>query len=295
MKPRIQILVAAALFSTAGAAIKMTALSGWQVAAFRSGIAALVMAVLLPEARKRWNARTLLVGAAYAATLTLFVLSNKLTTSANATFLQSAAPLYLLILGPWLLKEPLKKTDLLWMCLFAAGLVLVLQERAVASATATDPVTGNILATVSGVAYALMLCGLRWLGRGGHGSGLNAAVAGNCMVFLVCLPKALSEGEINASTQDWQVVAWLGIVQIALAYYLLARGVEHVPALETSLLMLLEPAVNPIWSMLIHGEKPGLYALAGGAIILGSTFAVLLSGREPAASRPPRILDSTPT
>ncbi len=291
MKARIQILLAAALFSTGGAAVKMTSLTGWQVAAFRSGVAAIVMALLLPETRKGWNRRTLLVAAAYAATLTLFVLSNKLTTSANATFLQSTSPLYLLILGPWLLKEPLKKTDLLWMGLLAGGLVLVLREQAVASATATDPVTGNILAIASGLTYALMICGLRWLSRKGNGSGLNAAVAGNLMVFLVCLPKVWSESESYGTARDWAVIAWLGVIQIALAYYLLTRGVEHVPALETSLLILMEPALNPIWSMLIHGEKPGPFALAGGVVILGATFAILLSGREPAESLPPRLLD----
>jgi len=202
MKSRIQILAAAALFSTGGAAIKMTSLTGWQVAAFRSGVAAIIMALLLPETRKRWDGRTLLVAAAYAATLILFVLANKFTTSANAIFLQSTSPLYLLFLGPWLLKEPLRKTDLLWMGLFAVGLVLVLQEKAVASITATDPVTGNILAIASGLTYALMICGLRWLTRRGEGSGLDAAVAGNRLESL----KGNRAGQFSVRINDqWRV------------------------------------------------------------------------------------------
>ncbi len=294
MTARLQILFAAVLFSTAGTAIKMTALTGWQVAAFRSGVAALLMILLLPRARRHWTWRTFLVGISYALTLTLFALANKLTTSASAIFLQSTAPLYLLFLAPLLLKEPLKKTDFLWMGLFACGLALVLQAPTRASGIATNPALGNALALASAVFYALMLCGIRWLGRSAEGAGITAAAAGNAIVFVACLPMVFAEGPIRSSYRDWEIIAWLGIFQIGIAYFLLAKGMSHVPAFETSLLMLLEPALSPIWSLLIHGEKPVLSVLGGGAIILGSTLAVLLSGREPATTRRPSILDSTP-
>ena len=90
--PRLQLLATAVLFSTGGAAIKASALSTWQVASFRSGIAALVLLVALPSARRFWTRRSLLVGLAYAATTILYVAANKLTTAANAIFLQSTAP-----------------------------------------------------------------------------------------------------------------------------------------------------------------------------------------------------------
>src|SRR5205085_4944172 len=96
---RLRILGAAALFSTGGAAIKACALTGWQVACFRSGIGALAILAMAPESRRGWTWRTPLVGLAYAATVVLFVVANKLTTSANTIYLQSTAPLYLLLLG----------------------------------------------------------------------------------------------------------------------------------------------------------------------------------------------------
>ena len=73
------------------------------------GIAALTLLVCLPAARRGWSWRAAVVGAAYAATLVLFVLANRLTTAANTIFLQSTAPLYLLLLGPWLLHEPVRR------------------------------------------------------------------------------------------------------------------------------------------------------------------------------------------
>ena len=100
--PRLQLLAAAVLFSTGGAAIKATTLTAWQVASFRSGVAALAVLLLVPAARRGFSPKVFLVSIAYAATMVLFVASNKATTAANAIFLQSAAPLYVLLLAPWL-------------------------------------------------------------------------------------------------------------------------------------------------------------------------------------------------
>jgi drug/metabolite transporter (DMT)-like permease len=108
---RFRLVLAAALFSTGGAIIKSTALTGWQVASFRSGIAALTLLALLPAARRGWTWRTLVVAVAYALTLVLFVVANKLTTSANTIFLQSTSPLYILVLSPLLLREAVRPRD----------------------------------------------------------------------------------------------------------------------------------------------------------------------------------------
>ena len=64
---RLALIAAATLFSTGGAAIKATSLTGWQVASFRSAVAAVALALFLPGARARWTRGTMLVGAAYAA------------------------------------------------------------------------------------------------------------------------------------------------------------------------------------------------------------------------------------
>ena len=53
----------------------------------------------------------------------------------------------------------------------------------------------------------------------------------------------------------------------------MAKGVARLPALEVSVLLLVEPALNPIWTWLVHGEVPGTPAIAGGALVLGATVA----------------------
>jgi drug/metabolite transporter, DME family len=271
---RLQVLGAALLFSTGGAAIKATELSAWQVAGFRSAVAAVAIFLLVPAARRGWTWHVLPVGVAYAATLTLFVTANKLTTSANAIFLQSTAPLYMLALGPLLLREHVRRRDLLLMAPVALGLLLFfVGAEPPATQTATNPALGNVLATTSGVTWALTLVGLRWLGNraGGEGSALPTVVAGNVIAFLACAPAAFPV-PATAGAGDWLGVAYLGVFQIGAAYLLLTAGLRHVPALEASVLLLLEPALNPVWSWLVHGETPGPWSIAGGALILGATI-----------------------
>ena len=273
---RLGILGAAVLFSTGGAAIKACALTGWQVAGFRTGVAALTLALLVPAARRGWTAKTLLVGLSFAATMVLFALGNKLTTAANTIFLQSTAPLYVLVLSPFVLGERARPRDLAFMAVIGLGLALFFVDVEPAQRSAPDPFLGNVLGASAGVTWALTLLGLRWLEKPDPehpdrrtGGGMAAVVAGNGIAFLVCLPFALP---VESSTPtDWAVVLYLGIVQIALAYILLTYGVRRVPALETSLLILLEPTLSPLWAWLLQGETPSLLALVGGAVILAAS------------------------
>lgn len=234
---------------------------------------------LIPAARRGWTWRTLVVGCAYAATLILFVQATKLTTAANAIFLQSTAPLYLLLLGPWLLKEKVRRADLWLMLLVGVGVTLFFVGRQAPLRTAPDPVTGNVLAVISGAAWALTLAGLRWLGHHGGGGdpGMATVAVGNALAFLVCLPKALP---VTFSLHDTVVIGYLGVFQIGLAYLFLTRGVRRISALECSLLLLAEPALNPVWAALVHGERPGFLNVVGGVLILAASLGRALRRRE---------------
>jgi drug/metabolite transporter (DMT)-like permease len=270
--PRLKILTAALLFSTGGMAVKSCQLTDWQVASFRCGLAAVVMWGLLPAARRRWSWRIVAVGAAYAGTLTLYVLANKATTAANAIFLQSTAPLYLLLLGPLVLGERTRGRDLLVMVAMAAGLMLLLGGGTEASVTAPAPMRGNILGALAGICWALTILGLRWLervppeGRSAAGAAVTAVVAGNVIAFLVPLPWALPVTAARPADGFW--VIFLGVLQVALPYAILTSAMREVPAFEAGLLLLAEPVFNPVWAYLVHGEEPRGTALLGGALIL---------------------------
>jgi drug/metabolite transporter (DMT)-like permease len=134
--------------------------------------------------------------------------------------------------------------------------------------------------------------GLRWMGRhepavlrelkpdtgavplpapAAPGSAAPAVVIGNLIAFGIGLPLALPV--LAARPLDWAIITGLGTIQIGVAYVFLTAGMRHVRALEASMLLLLEPVLNPVWSWLIHGEKPRAWSILGGAIILGGTLA----------------------
>jgi len=269
---RLRVLAAAALFSSGGAAIKAVHLTAWQVASFRSGVATLAFLLLLPETRRRPTPRVLGVGAVYAATMILFVQANKLTTAASAIFPQATAPLWVVLLSPWLLGERIRMRDVVYMLVLAAGLACFFIGIDPVSATAPNPFLGNVLASLSGLTWAFTIMGLRALGRNsakGERWGPASALWGSIFACLGCLPMALPVGP--STPQDWLIVAYLGLFQIALAYVFLIRGIERISAVEASLLLLLEPVLNPIWAWIVHGEKPGAWSLTGGAILLLAT------------------------
>ena len=276
MRARFGILTAAILFSTGGAAIKATHLTGWQVAAFRSAVAAVAVIAMLPAARRGFSRLSAIVGIAYAATMILFVLANKLTTAASTIFLQATAPIYLVLLGPWLLKEPIRRREVVFMLSLGAGLALFFVGREAGSATAPDPFKGNILAALSGVCWAFAVTGLRFMNKSGAhaGGAATAVVLGNVFAFAICLPMALPMASIRPV--DAGIVTFLGVFQIGLAYVLLNYGLRHVGALEASLLLLAEPVLNPLWAWLVHGEQPSSWTLAGGAIIVAATIGKTL-------------------
>ncbi len=285
-RARLLVLAAAVLFSTGGAGIKAETFSAAQVSSFRSGIAAVALLFWL-RGRVRWSAPAVAIGTVHAATLTLFVAATKLTTAANAIFLQSTAPLYVLVASPLLLREPFRRRDLAYVAALAAGLVLCLAGQADPAGTAPSPATGNLFAFASSLTWAAVLMSLRAVQRHGGppGVGLSAVVIGNALACVTALPWAWPPPV--APAVDWLTIASLGLFQVALAYVCLTRAMQQLGALDVSLLLLIEPVLNPCWTWLVRGEVPGAATVAGGAAIIVAIAArAILDGgpRTPTAA-----------
>ena len=56
-----------------------------------------------------------------------------------------------------------------------------------------------------------------------------------------------------------------------MGYVLLLWALRRVGALEATLLLFIEPVLNPLWTWLVHGERPGAWSLAGGVVVLAAT------------------------
>ena len=128
-------------------------------------------------------------------------------------------------------------------------------------------------------------CRGRWAERheAHRGIGVSAVISGNLLAAAVSLPFALPLPQ--ASAGEWATIVYLGVFQIGLAYVFLTSAMRHLPALEVSLLLLLEPVLNPAWTWLVRGERPGTWTIVGGAVIVIATaIKTIYDARVPIAS-----------
>jgi drug/metabolite transporter, DME family len=275
-------LVTAALFASGGALIKLCEFPSLQRAGLRAAIAALTVFALLPEARRWPSARMAWIAPAYFGATVLFVVANSLTTAANAIFLQSAAPLWIVLLGPWLIGERPQRGDLVTLLGVSTGMALFFLAPTATQRTAPDPRLGDWIAVVSGVSYALLLLGMRWLARTDAAAPCAAVAWGNvftCPLALALMP-AFGQSWSNGTPRDWLTIAVLGVFQVGLAYALLVRAIPQVAALRVALIMMVEPVLNTLVAFLVHGEVPHWLAASGGVVILATIAGTSLLQRR---------------
>ena len=192
-----------------------------------------------------------------------FVTATKLTTAANAIFLQYTGPAYVLLLSPFLLDEPFRPIDALCVALSLAGMSLFFVDKLEAGQLA-----GNLIATVSGVFFALTVLLIRRDAKTGSGDAIPSTTLGNVLAAIGTAPFAADL--LHVSAVGALVLLYLGVMQLGVSYWMFARGVRQVPAAEASLISMLEPVCNPLWVLLGTGERPGPWSVAGGAIVLGA-------------------------
>lgn len=269
--PLLLVLGAAILWSTGGLFIKATSLSAFELSFGRSLLAAITIAIVTRHEGFGLNGVSAIAAVLYAALLILFVLATKLTTAANAIFLQYTAPVYVLILEPIFYKEKFRKRDLVTVAVCVAGMSLFFVGK-----LRPQDLEGNLVALASGVCFALYFLLLRH-SKARDVNRASSAIYGNLIAVLVCAPAFFGAVRRGISTKDFACIAYLGIIQIGVAYILftsaMARGLR---SLDASIVGYIEPVLNPIWVFLLLGERPAGWAIIGGAIIIASVISHIL-------------------
>jgi len=268
------LLVAAAalLWSTGGLGIKAVTEPALKVTFYRSLFAAIALMLFLPRdawATRRWSSTAAFVGSiiSYAACLTTFVVATKWTTAANAIFLQYAGAIWVLLFSPLVVHEPLRARDGVAIGVALGGMALFFVGR-----FETRGMAGNAMALLSSVFFAALILLL----RREHRASRATVTWGNVLTALAVLPFIASN--LRLSLMSLGVLLFLGAFQIALAYFLFTRGLEYVTATQASLTGMLEPIANPIWVLLLIGERPSPFAIAGAVVVLMAIAWHTLSG-----------------
>jgi drug/metabolite transporter (DMT)-like permease len=218
----------------------------------------------------------------YAACTVTFCAATKLTTAANAILLQYTAPVWVALFGAWFLGERTTRADWFTIAAVLAGMALFFADN-----LELANVLGNSLAVLSGLSFAGMTIALR---RQKDTSASESIILGNLLAFAIGLPWIIGAPALTPG--GWLALGLLGTVQLGVAYWLYARAIKHVTALEAVLIPVIEPILNPLWVLLATGEKPSRLALVGGVIVLIAitlrAVASVRAGRvAPPASAPP--------
>ncbi len=253
------LISAAVVWSFGGLLIKLVSLGPLATAGARSAIAAVVIWGFARGERIRFTGNLVMGAVAYAGTVSLFVAATKMTTAANAILLQYTAPVWVALLTPWLLKEKIRAVDWWTIAVVLAGMTFFFLGR-----LSTDGTIGNLLAITSGFFFALTVVFLR---RDHAGSPLQIVLFGNIVTAFIGIPALASETFAGA---DLLWLLLLGVGQLGIGYILFVRGVRRVPAIESALIPILEPILNPFWVAILQGETPTSYAVLGGAVVVGA-------------------------
>ncbi len=266
--PVVLVVIAVLLWSTGGMFIKLaTNLDAYQVTFFRSLLAGLTVLIITRKNGLRINGFGVVASIIYATLLFLFVWATKHTTAANAIFLQYTAPIYILVLAPFVISEKFHLRDLVTVVFCIAGMSLFF----VGDLTIGD-YQGNIAALGSGIFLGLYIMLLRHP----KAVGMNPVITviyGNFLLALLTFPSGITAIPVMQLT-DILAVAFLGIIQIGIAYILFIKGVTGgTRPLDASIIGFIEPLLNPVWVFLFIGERPSNWAILGGAIIITTVIA----------------------
>ena len=268
-----QMLACATLWSMGGIFIKLIPWHGIVIAGLRSLVAGITIYVCMciMDVKYVVNKKTLLAGLFSALTYICFVCANKLTTAANAIVLQFTSPVFIILYSAMLFKKPVRRQDLTVVCFTLVGIALFFLDQ-----LAPGYILGNIMSIVAGMFMAGMFVSVGVLEEEQRFSGV---LNGQIITFLACIPFIFTtRPEMTSVTVSSLLI--LGVFQLGIAYVFYVKSSRYCPPLACCLLGALEPLLSPIWVLIFVGEKPGVFALIGGIIVVVSITVWCIFGQE---------------
>ena len=269
----IEMLICATLWSIAGIFMKLLPWNGFAVAGLRSLIAGLTIAayILIRGKRIIINRRTLVTGVFTACVYTCFAVANKLTTAANAIVLQFTSPVFIVIFSALILKKRIRRSDALVVSFTLIGIALFFFDQ-----LRPGYILGNFVAIAAGMFMAGMFMAVGELEGEQRFSGI---LIGQSLTFLVGLPFVIATRPEFTAVTTLSILI-LGVFQLGISYILYVESSKYCPPLACSLLGAAEPLLNPVWVLIFDGERPGVFALIGGVIVVVSITIWCVFGQE---------------
>jgi drug/metabolite transporter (DMT)-like permease len=241
---------------------------------------------LVVAARRDWKAlfadrgttiRLVVCGLALAANLVSYFIAIRQTGVAVAIFLSYLAPLYVAFIAPHLEGGRTEGAVYAALGVGLAGMALILVPGLTGESVKLTPY-GLFFAVFAGVMYTVYLIGGKQLRRRNvHATTIVFAMA--LLAAVVLLPLGLLQSTAAEFTvRNFAIAAFLGIVCTALTFSLVMDGMHFIKVQHSAIMGYVEPVSAPVYALLILGQVPSLWTIAGGALIIGAGVIVVRYG-----------------
>lgn len=256
----LYIVFAAIFWSFGGLLGKLIPWSGLSIAALRGIFAAITIALYRRSFSFKLNKAILLAGLSLTLTTILFMIANKMTSSANAIVLQYTSPVFIILLTLIIDKQKPKKRDIFAIFGVLLGICLFFFDQ-----FKNGQYLGDLIALASGLSFA----GVFFANKLPNASPIDATYIGNLLSFII-LPFVLFDMsfQLNQNPTIWMYIIFMGVFQLGFGYIFFSLGIKQSSATSSSIIATLEPILNPLWVFIFLGEKPSILALIGGMIVL---------------------------
>jgi drug/metabolite transporter, DME family len=274
----IALLIAASvMWSLSGVAVKVVRVDSIAFAFWRSAGAALAMLPLAPFASgKLPRPRMLLLSVAlYTAVVTLLITAMTGSSAGTGILLQYTGPIFCAMFAWAFFRRRISRRTMLALAVGVVGILVIVFAG-------TYDARVIAIGVLSGVAFGGLILVLQRIESAGNVNTFAVILLNNVGCTLLLLPSCWGRGVLQMESWKLLLILATGVVQLAIPYVLFQLGLRRVGPVEASLLILLEPVLNPVWAWLAVGERPDAATFVGGAAILA---AMVLEATKP----PPNV------
>lgn len=278
VKYKIQFVLSMIIFGTTGLIVRYIDLSSSETALLSSSIGCLflvfvffMMKKTIPWKLVKLNVYILLFsGIALGGNWIFLYQAYDHTTLTNATLGYYFAPVFVMILSPFILKEQLPVKKIICIGIAIIGMLMIVGNGV--SASGTEDLLGIFFGLLAAACYAaLMLLNkfIRLMGK------LEITIIQLGITALLLLPYVfLTEGfgVFGVSRSSVPFIIILGIVNTGIGFWLFFSGMEKLKGQSIAMLSYVDPFVAILISAVILREHMTLVQILGGALLLGSTF-----------------------
>ena len=268
------VFFAGIFWSTQGLAVRLIEdANAWQILYYRSMALIVFLAIVIFAKHGRRSVTALVAtgkggilgGLSLVFAYAAGIFAMQQTSIASAVILFSTAPFFAAILGLVLLSESVRRTT--WLAVAVAFIGILIMQGAHFSGS---HLSGNLFATCSAFGFALFTIILRWKKQNDM---IPTVLLSGIFTTIICAVIISATGAgFQISNSDALIALLMGIFQTGAGLVLYTIGARTVPAVQLTLLPLVEIVLAPVWVVLVVSEYPSSTVLLGGAVVLLAVF-----------------------